>query len=106
MLSLLQPAASTAATSVTARRDRADMRPTRGEEREVPASLAVRHPDVLHVRSRAEELTAFAIVGIEPVAIVPRGPRALHVRGRRGFHGLYSVARAEIPHRLDVVVLS
>ena len=42
---------------------------------------------------------------IEPVAVVPRRPRALHVRRRRQLDRLHALARAEVPHGVDVVVL-
>ena len=42
---------------------------------------------------------------IEPIAVVPGGPGPLHVRRRRQLDRLHAVARAEIPHRFDVVVL-
>src|SRR5436309_11497454 len=69
------------------------------------ALLAVRHPDVLHVRRGAQELAAFAIVLRRPIAVVPASPRPLHVRRRRQLHHLHAALRTEVPHRLHVVVL-
>src|SRR6476619_312664 len=61
--------------------------------------FAVGDPDVLDVCCRSQELAPLALARIQPVALLPRGPGALHVGGRGGLHRLHALAAAEIPHR-------
>src|SRR4051812_4812431 len=67
--------------------------------------FAVGDPDILDLGGCAQELAAFALGGIEPVARLPVRPRALHVGGRGGFDRLHSFAAAEVPQAFHVVVL-
>ena len=67
--------------------------------------FAVRNPDVLHLRRLAQELAPLALARIGPRARRRLAPGALHVPRRRELHRLHAVARAEIPHRVHVVVL-
>src|SRR5438105_5856831 len=72
----------------------------------IPVSLLpVRNPDILHVRGRAQELAPLAFEPVEPVALFPRGPGALHVRRGRSLDRLHPFAAAHVPHRFHVVVL-
>src|SRR5262249_42123154 len=60
-------------------------------------SLAVRNPDVLDLRGGTEKLSPFGIGRVEPITIVPGGPRALHVRRGRQLDHLHTVAVTKIP---------
>src|SRR5687768_14281226 len=70
-----------------------------------PASLSVRHPDVLHLRGMAEEIPPFALLAAGPVAgFAVAAPRPLHVPGRKPLDGGGALAGAEVPDRLHVVM--
>src|SRR5215216_8070965 len=88
----LQPPTSAAVRNTNAGIERKDMggnlqavgvRREKRREFQRPSSLAVRNPDVLHLRSGAEKFTTLAIGGVEPIPLVPRSPSPLHVRRRR-----------------------
>src|ERR1035437_8923821 len=67
--------------------------------------LAVRNPDVLHLRRLTKKIAPLSLAHVGPRARLPLGPRSLHVPRRRQLHRPDAVARPEVPHRIHVVVL-
>src|SRR6266702_2089475 len=67
--------------------------------------LAVRDPDVLHFRRMPQELAAFHLTRIEPVAAARRRPGALHVRRGRELDRFHTRGGTEVPHAVHVVML-
>src|SRR5450759_3162785 len=60
--------------------------------------LAVRNPDVLHLRRLTKKIAPLSVAHVGPRARLPLGPRSLHVPRRRQLHRPHAVARPEVPH--------
>src|SRR5690606_12265796 len=73
--------------------------------RTVPPSLPVRDPDVLHAHCAPQELAAFALLGVVPVALAAVvHPRGLEVPRRLALDHRAALGRTEVPQGLDAVV--
>src|ERR1051326_3328659 len=61
-------------------------------------SLAVRHPHVLYLRRLAQKFAALTGTNVEPVAVVPRSPCGLPVRGGREPRASSALSRPKVPN--------
>src|SRR5579872_5735486 len=72
----------------------------------LPNSLPVRHPDVLHLASMVQEMSALGgglVKPIEYAAFVR--PDLLQIADRGGLHRRAPFLRAEVPDRIQIIVL-
>ncbi len=72
----------------------------------VGKDVAHGQPDVLDLNGLIQELIALSLIILEPISRFAKvNPGSLYVDGRRVLNEFGALGRAEVPHRVDILVL-